>query len=259
MNAAVCIKQVPSGSVPTDAEGNLQRDRGGTRLNPRDEYALEAALTLARETGGSVTAITMGPPSAEAVLKTAFALGADRGILLTDRAFAGADVYATAYTLSQGIRALGGFDVIVCGQQSTDGDTAQLPFSLGIQLGIPVLGWVKHYELTEGRILVHQELSQGTQQVIAPPPCVLAVGTGCRQLRIPSLGDQLRARSRKIQVLALPDLLDSNAAHYGRAASPTRVVGTERIEHPAKNLPAVLSGEATARRIFRAVQEAGHE
>ena len=106
MNVVVCIKQVPAKSVPMGRSGALDRSQAGGRLNPRDLFALEAGLRIAEETGGRVTALTMGPQSVEDCLKTALAMGAEEAVLLCDRAFAGADVYATAGTLARGIRAL---------------------------------------------------------------------------------------------------------------------------------------------------------
>ena len=255
MNVAVCIKQVPLSSIPMDSQGNLDRSQGGGRLNPGDGYALEAALQIAEKTHGQVTALTMGPGSAEAVLKTAFSLGVSRGILLCDRAFAGADVYATAYTLAQAIRMLGSVDVIVCGQHSTDGDTAQLPSSLGQQLGIRTLGWVKGLEIRENQILVRQELSAGTQEALVTGPCLLAVGEEIGRLRIPTLREQLRAKSRQIETIGLQDLSDRNPDHYGLAASPTRVVKVEAVERTRKHAPISLSGEEGARRILAAIRE----
>ena len=187
MRIVVCIKQVPSASIPMDDSGNLDRSQAGGQLNPGDLYALEAGLQLAEALSGQVTALTMGPASAEAVLKTAFSMGADQGVLLSDPAFAGGDVYATARTLSQGIRALGGADLVICGQQTTDGDTGQLPSSLGAQMGIPTLGWVKKLEVAGNQLLVSQELSLGTQQAQVSLPCLLAVGEGIGRVRVPSL------------------------------------------------------------------------
>lgn len=255
MKIIVCIKQVPSSSVPTDDFGNLDRSRAGGQLNPRDSYALEAALQLGKALDGQVTALTMGPESAGEVLKTAFTLGVSQGVLLSDPAFAGADVYATAYTLAKGIEALGGADLVICGQQSTDGDTAQLPSSLAVQLGIPVLGWVKSIELGQNGLTLLQELSQGTQKTTISFPCLLAVGEGIGRPRIPSLRDQLRAKSRQAQVLNLRDLPDTDPEHYGRRASPTRVIHAEAAPQKQKHSPTSLNGEKGAERILQALRE----
>ena len=141
MNITVCIKQVPgSNKVEVDpVTGVLKRDGADSKMNPYDLYALETALQLKETYGGKVTVITMGPPSAEEVIKEAFSMGADEGYLMTDRKFAGADVLATAYTLSQGIRIAGDFDVIICGKQTTDGDTAQVGPEMSEYLDIPCI------------------------------------------------------------------------------------------------------------------------
>ena len=255
MNVIVCIKQVPSGSLPLDDTGILDRSRGSSQLNPGDFSALEAGLQIGEQTGGRVTAVTMGPKSAEAALRTAYGLGADRGILLCDPAFAGADVYATAYTLSQGISGIKDWDVILCGQQSTDGDTAQLPFSLARQLNIPALGWVKKLEVNNDGLQVSQELSDGTQTVKISGPCLLAVGKEAVQVRSPSLRCQLQARSREIMTMGLADLKDRDPGHYGQAGSCTQVIQVKNITKKRKNTPQVLSGPEGAARLIRLCRE----
>ena len=236
MHILVCIKQVPAGSVPLDStNGVLDRSLAGTDLNPFDTYAIEAALRLKETFGGSVTALTMGPPSAKSVLQTAFSIGVDGGVLLSDRAFAGADVFATARTLAAGIKTLSPFDYIVTGQQSTDGDTAQLPASLAVQLQLPFVPWVKAIEMeTDNRLRLSQELSRGTQEILVSAPCLLSVGAGIGSVRLPNLRDKLRAKSKPIQLLTLADLQDTDATHYGLLASPTRVCHIETVEQAAK-------------------------
>lgn len=246
MDVVVCVKQVPARSVPMDRTlGVLDRSQAGGQLNPRDLYALEAGLRLAKATNGTVTALTMGPDSAQDSLRTALSMGAERAVLLCDRAFAGADVYATATALAQGIKALGNFDVVVCGQQTTDGDTAQLPFSLAVRLNIPALGWVKG--LDEKKLTVDQELSLGTQRAELKAPCLLAVGEGIGRPRIPSLRDQLSAKRKPIERLTLSDLEDQDPARYGLSGSPTRVVSTQEAEpvegrEPVRRCPEELAG-----------------
>ncbi len=260
MNVLVCIKQVPSRSVPIDgSSGVLDRSQAGGRINPWDLYALEAALRIAEKTGGQVTALTMGPESAEKSLKTALSMGAQSGVLLSHRAFAGADVYATAFTLAQGIRSLGTFDVVVCGQQTTDGDTAQLPFSLAVQLGIPAVGWVKGLAVEGDTLCVQQELSGGTQQVKITAPCLLAVGEGIGKPRIPSLREQLRARSREIRRIGLSDLENKDPDCYGLAASPTRVVSVSEIHQTAHAPAQQLPPNDAAEKIFTIWQRAREE
>ena len=236
MHILVCIKQVPAGSVPLDStNGVLDRSLAGTNLNPFDTYTIEAALRLKEAFGGSVTALTMGPPSAKSILQTAFSMGVDCGVLLSDRAFAGADVFATARTLAAGIETLSPFDYIITGQQSTDGDTAQLPASLAVQLHIPFVPWVKAIQIENGKNLrLSQELSRGTQEVLVSAPCLLSVGAGIGSVRLPNLRDKLRAKSKPIKLLTLDDLQDTDATHYGLSASPTRVCRVETVEETAK-------------------------
>ena len=139
MEILVCIKQVPgSNKVEVDpVTGVLKRDGADSKMNPYDLYALEVGLELREQYGGKVSVLTMGPPQAKAVLYEAFAMGADEGALITDRKFGGADVLATSYTLSQGIKKFGKFDLILCGLQTTDGDTAQVGPEVSETLGIP--------------------------------------------------------------------------------------------------------------------------
>ena len=139
MKIIVCIKQVPgSNNVEVDpVTGVLKRSGIQSKMNPYDLYAIESALTVCERFGGEVHAITMGPPQAKQVINEAICMGAKGGTVLTDRKFAGADVLATAYTISQGIRQCGDFDLIICGKQTTDGDTAQVGAEVSEYLGIP--------------------------------------------------------------------------------------------------------------------------
>ena len=128
MKILVCIKQVPgTNKVEVDEQtGALKRDGVDSKLNPYDLYAIETALRIREKTGGSVTALTMGPLQAEAVIREAYMMGVDEGFLISDKKFAGADVLATSYTLFMGIKTIGEFDIVVCGKQTTDGDTGQV-------------------------------------------------------------------------------------------------------------------------------------
>ena len=144
MKIVVCIKQVPASSnVQIDpVTGVLIRDGNNTKMNPYDLYALEVALRIKEQTGATVKTITMGPPPAKDVLEESVWMGCDDGVLITDRKFGGADVVATSYTISQGIRSMGEFDLIICGKQTTDGDTAQVGAEMAEALGIPHVCYV---------------------------------------------------------------------------------------------------------------------
>lgn len=148
MKIIVCMKQVPASSkVDIDPEtGNLKRGSAGQRTNPYDLYALECALQIREKTGGTVTVLTMGPGQAESMIRDAYSMGADEGVILSDRKFSGSDVLATSYALSQGIEMLGGADLILCGRQTTDGDTAQIGPAIAEHLHIPHCAWVSAIE-----------------------------------------------------------------------------------------------------------------
>jgi electron transfer flavoprotein beta subunit len=225
MRIGVCVKQVPAGSALMDNEtGVLIRSSAGGILNPYDLFALEAALRVREAVGGEVFAMTMGPPPAEQALREALALGADTALLLSDPAFSGADVAATSRTLAEGMRQYGIPDLVFCGQQSADGDTAQLPFALAARLGIPAVGWVKEIEyFRENDYSVLQELSVGTVRVRGAYPALFAIGREAVQPRPPSLPRRLAAKKLPLTVWGLADLPGRNPKNYGLAGSPTRV------------------------------------
>ncbi|MBQ7179645.1 MAG: electron transfer flavoprotein subunit beta/FixA family protein [Victivallales bacterium] len=226
MKIIVCIKQVPGTSqVEIDPKtGVLKRDGVESKMNPYDLYALETALRLGKQLGASITAITMGPPQAEAVLREAFMMGVDEGVLLSDRRFGGADVLATSYTISQGIRAIGGADLIICGKQTTDGDTAQVGSELAEFLGIPhATGVLRLRECTETGIEADLDLPLQIETVHIPYPCLVTVEKGIYEPRLPSFKKKLATADRPIRKLTLDDLEDHDAKHYGLNGSPTQV------------------------------------
>ncbi|MCD8007968.1 MAG: electron transfer flavoprotein subunit beta/FixA family protein, partial [Clostridiales bacterium] len=143
MKIIVCMKQVPATSqVEIDPEtGAMKRLSANTRTNPYDLFALETALQIREKLGGTVTVLTMGPDQAKIMMQDAYTMGADDAVILSDRKFAGSDVLATSYTLAQGIRVLGGADLILCGRQTTDGDTAQVGPAVAGHRGCPHCGW----------------------------------------------------------------------------------------------------------------------
>lgn len=226
MKIIVCIKQVP-GTAQVEIDPNtgvLKRDGVESKMNPYDLYALETALRLAQKLGATITAVTMGPPQAEAVLREAFMMGVDDGVLLSDRRFGGADVLATSYTISQGIRAIGGADLIVCGKQTTDGDTAQVGSELAEFLGIPhATGLLRIKEITETSLTADLDLPLQIETVRIPFPCLVTVEKGIFEPRLPSYKRKLATADRPIRKLTLDDLADHEPKHYGLNGSPTQV------------------------------------
>ncbi|MGE5808423.1 MAG: electron transfer flavoprotein subunit beta/FixA family protein, partial [Nitrospirota bacterium] len=153
MHIIVLVKQVPDASeVKINRETNtLIRDGVPSIINPFDTYAIEEALRLREKHGGKVTAVTMGPPQAAEALKEAVSLGVDDVVLLSDRAFAGADTWATSYVLSQGIKKIGAYDLVIAGKQAIDGDTAQVGPETADMLGIPFIAYIRKIDLVEGK------------------------------------------------------------------------------------------------------------
>jgi len=226
MNIIVCIKQVPETTeVRINPETNtLIREGVKSIINPFDMYAIEEAIRLKEKFGGKITVISMGPPQADAALREAISLGADEGVLVCDRAFAGSDTWATSYTLSQAIKKLGEFDLIICGKQASDGDTAQVGPGISAHLDIPQVTYVKKIEEAKDKLMrVERMLEEGFEIIETPLPALLTVVKEINEPRLPSLKGLMRAKSAKITLLTQKELnLDSQS--IGLCGSPTQVV-----------------------------------
>lgn len=226
MKILVCMKQVPAGTkVDIDPEtGAMKRLSGETRTNPYDLFALEAALQLREKVGGSVTVLTMGPPQAEEMMRDAYTMGADDAVILSDRKFAGADVLATSYALSQGITAIGDIDLIICGKQTTDGDTAQVGPAIAEHLGILHAAWVSEIvDADSESIQVKQDLVSVSQTSKIPYPCLITVDKDMCVPRLPSYLLQKQSKDRPVKIMAFEDMADQNLSKYGLVGSPTAV------------------------------------
>ena len=232
MNIIVCIKQVPSSTkVQINPEtGTLIRSSVESRMNPFDLYAIEAAVQMKEQLGGKIIVLTMGPMTAKEIIKEAFLLGADEGYILSDRDFAGADVLATSYTLSQGIRVIGEYDLIICGKQTTDGDTSQVGPAIAEHLGIPHVSWVKKISnVTENLLEVQQDLTNSVATIRLRYPCLITVETTVNQPRLPSYLLKKASADQRITVLSRPELPETDFPLYGQTGSSTSV---ERIFSP---------------------------
>lgn len=235
MNILVCIKQVPGTTkVEVDEKtGVLKRDGVDSKMNPYDLYAIETALRIKEQVGGNISAITMGPPQAAEILKEAYMMGVDEGALVSDRKFAGADVLATSYTLSQAAKKLGNFGLILCGKQTTDGDTAQVGPEMAEYLGIPhIANVIKIVELKEESVTVEMDMPNTIELAEIKYPCLLSVDKNIFQPRLPSYKRKVATKSREIKVISFKDFEDQNEKMYGLNGSPTQV---ERIFPPASN------------------------
>ena len=231
MNIFVCIKQVPAtNKVQVDEKtGVLKRNGVASKMNPYDLYALETALRLKEQYGGTVTVGTMGPPQAQAIIREAYMMGADEGYVFSDRRLGGADVLATSYTLSQAIRSVGDFDLIFCGKQTIDGDTAQVGPAIAEHMGIPHAAWVSKLDVNGDGVDVEQQLQSVVETAHMPFPCLVTVEQDIMMPRLPSLKKEREIKDKPIHIQGLDTFLDTNPDHYGLTGSPTQV---ERIFPP---------------------------
>ena len=225
MYFVVCIKQVPETTdVKIDPVTNtLMREGVASIINPFDKFAIEEAIRQRDKHGGKVTVITMGPLQAKEALKEALAMGADEAVLLSDRAFAGADTLATSYTLARAIRKLGKADLVLCGKQAIDGDTAQVGAGIAQQLGIPQLTYVRKVTI-EGSILTVERALQDCYEVVrCKLPALVTCVKELNEPRLPTLRGIMMASQKEITVWGARDIA-ANPARIGLNGSPTRVV-----------------------------------
>jgi len=227
MNIVVFIKQVPSTQdVKIDPKtGSMMRWAASTKMNPFDLVALEAALRLKDSEQAHVTVLTMGPDQAKAVLSEALAMGADEAALISDRAFAGADVLATSHTLAYALQSLKlDFDLVLCGQQTTDGDTAQVGPSVAALLNIPHVSFVKTLSNQATTVTVESVNNDDHFVAQVKKPCLLTLDKDYAQPRYPSYWRLQQTRLAPIKVITVQDLKDPDTLnHIGQAGSPTSV------------------------------------
>jgi electron transfer flavoprotein beta subunit len=222
----VCIKQVPdTTNVRINPETNtLVREGVQSIINPFDVYALEEGVRIKEKLGGTVTVITMGPPQAAEALREAISLGADNVSLISDKAFAGADTLATAYTLACAVRKLGGADIILMGRQAIDGDTGQVGPGVAENLGIPHITDIRKIEeIRDGTITVERLLEEGYARLRTTLPVVLTVVKEINVPRLPSLKGKLAAKKAEIPVLKAADI-GVDVERVGLNGSPTQVM-----------------------------------
>ncbi len=227
MNIVVCVKQVPDTTeVKLDpVKGTLIRDGVPSIINPDDKAALEAALCIREQVGGKVTVVSMGPPQADVALREALAMGADEAILVTDRAFGGADTWATSYTIASAIKKLD-YDLIIAGRQAIDGDTAQVGPQIAQHLGLPQVSYVENIEaVNERSIVLRRQFEDRYHIVEAQLPCLITVLSELNKPRYMSVSGVFDAyREKKVAKITLADLEDViDKSNIGLGGSPTRV------------------------------------
>ncbi|MCK4352867.1 electron transfer flavoprotein subunit beta/FixA family protein [candidate division WOR-3 bacterium] len=245
MHIIVCLKQVPdiseSPEIKINPETNtLIREGVPSIINPFDMYAIEEGLRIKEKMGGRVTAISMGPPQAKEVLEEAISMGIDKAVLISDKSFAGADTLATSYTLAMAIKKIGNFDLILCGKQAIDGDTAQVGPELAEILSIPVVTLVKkieeinpasvspsrgvsQYARTGGYAKVERLVEQGFEIIETSLPALFTVVKEINEPRLPTLRGKLKAKSAEILTWKINDL-NVKEESVGLNGSPTQVM-----------------------------------
>ncbi|CVK18999.1 MULTISPECIES: electron transfer flavoprotein subunit beta/FixA family protein [Sporomusa] len=245
MEIVVCVKQVPDTTeVKIDPVTNtLIRQGVPSIVNPFDKNAVEAALQLKDTHGGKVTVISMGPPQAKDALKECLAMGADEAILLSDRAFGGADTLATSHTLAAGIKKLGKVDIILCGKQAIDGDTAQVGPEIAEHLDIPQVTYVSKIEAEGGKLKVEREQEEGYEIIEVSTPVMLTVVKSINIPRNPTVKGTMKANRKEIPVWTVNEVT-VEAEKIGLKGSPTQV---RRIFTPTQRTQGEIIQADTAR------------
>lgn len=261
MKIVVCVKQVPATTeVKIDPINNtLIRDGLESIMNPYDSHALEEALRMAEKVKGRVTTISMGVPAVRGMLKDTLSLGADRAVLLTDRKFAGADTLATTYALTAGIKKLGEFDLIICGKQATDGDTAHVGPSIAEKLSIPHVTYVeKITRLEQGRLECVRQTDDGKETVEIELPAVITVVKGINTPRLPSVRGIRKALPAEVVVWNADDV-GADEETIGIKGSATWVIKTFVPSYLTDCTMFEGSAQMQARSLVNALRERGGE
>ncbi|MCQ2492165.1 MAG: electron transfer flavoprotein subunit beta/FixA family protein [Lachnospiraceae bacterium] len=225
MKIVVCVKQVPdtAGGVKFKADGTLDRAAMLTIMNPDDKAGLEAALRIKDEIGATVVAVTMGLPKAEEVLREAMAMGADEGILVTDRVLGGADTWATSTTLAGAIRAIPDYDLIITGRQAIDGDTAQVGPQISEHLNLPVISYAEDLKVEGDSVIVKRQYDDRYHMVKAQMPCLVTALAELNKPRYMTPGGIFDAYDTEITVMNRKDLVDVEDKNLGLVGSPTQI------------------------------------
>lgn len=238
MNIIVCVKQVPDTTeIRIDPVKNtLIRTGVPSIMNPFDKNAVETALSLKDTYGGKVTVISMGPMQAKVVLREALSMGADEAFLVTDRAFGGSDTYATSYILSEAIKKLGSFDIILGGKQAIDGDTGQTAPSIAEHLGATRLTYVLDLKVENDKVTARRQLEEGIEIVETKFPILCTVTKESNKPRYATIKRKLASLKAEIGEIKLEDLVGADTTKMGLKGSPTKVKSTFTPKRTASGL-----------------------
>ena len=257
MKVVVCIKQVPDtkGGVSFNPDGTLNRAAMLAIMNPDDKAGLEAALRLKDEYGAEVTVLTMGLPKAADVLREAIAMGADKGILVTDRVLGGADTWATSTTIAGALRNLD-YDLIITGRQAIDGDTAQVGPQIAEHLGLPVISYAQKIEVDGNKVRVQRQYDDRYHVLEAEMPCLITALSELNDPRYMTPGGIFDAFEKEVTVWGRADLKDLDDADVGLAGSPTKIAkASDKVRKGAGEKRADLDAAGACSYIFDKLKE----
>jgi electron transfer flavoprotein beta subunit len=230
MNVFVCVKQIPDPNAPGKLDPQtkrLVREGVDLVLDPGDEHAVEAGLQLVEKDGGEVVIVSMGPPRALEAIRRALAMGANRGILVTDPELENSDALSTARALAGAIKGQP-FDLIICGTESTDGSSGAMPAQLAELLGLPLLSFAKKLEVSDGKAVIDRQTDEGYDVVESPLPAVVTVTGGINEARYPALRGIMQAKNKDVKQLGLAEIKLEGQA--GKAALTQEVVAVAPAE-----------------------------
>ena len=257
MNQVVCLKVTPKiEQIKFDEQKKtIVREGVENEINDADKNALEAALRVKDTLGGRVVVLSMGPPSFEPFLKLTVAMGADDAVLLSDRAFAGADTYATSRVLAAGIEKLKPYDIVLCGEASSDSSTEQVPPSVAGWLGIPHVSYVSDLGVVGDKVRARREITDGHEVVEVRPPVLVSVQLGCNSPRFPDFRRKRWAdKEFKLRVMNIQDL-GFAPGDVGLEGSRTEVTGLSRMRTPERRREFIQGDEEeVARRLAQIVK-----
>ena len=248
MKIVVCAKQVPDNTeVKLDPKTNtLIRDGVPSIINPDDKAGIEAALQLKEKVGGTVTVVSMGPPQADAALREALAMGCDEAILVTDRAFGGADTWATSSTVAAAIKKLD-YDLIITGRQAIDGDTAQVGPQISEHLNIPVISYAQDIKIEGDSVVVQRQYEDRYHVVKAQMPCLITALSELNEPRYMTPGGIFDAFEEEVTVWTRADLTDLDDANIGLKGSPTKIAkASDKVRKGAGEMVNVDPDESVA-------------
>ena len=257
MKIVVCIKQVPDtkGGVQFNPDGTLNRAAMLTIMNPDDKAGLEAALRIKDKFGAEVTALTMGLPKAEEVLREAMAMGADNGILVTDRVLGGADTWATSSTIAGALRNID-YDIIITGRQAIDGDTAQVGPQIAEHLGIPVISYAEDIKVDGDSVVVKRQFDDRYHMLKAKMPVLITALSELNDPRYMTPAGIFDAYKKDITVWGRADLKDVDDSDIGLSGSPTKIAkASDKVRKGAGEKVALDTPQESADYIIAKLEE----